>query len=218
MNVNRLQIGVLLACLAAPVGRAQLLSVDINATSGDANKGPTAPGFVPWYLGSQTGANIKSATQSFTNYTITTDPDTGNLVTNISSIIPPCPFTPASCTFSPAPDQRPARLPKFVSCGFRQGLITSSAVNSRRRMMKATQRRGVMNVLAVDVGGTHIKILAAGQGQPRKFVSGPTLTPQRMVAETPACSWPRGLNAGPYDSAHSHAPSSQIGKWMSTEC
>ena len=88
MNVNRLQIGVLLACLAAPVGRAQLLSVDINATSGDANKGPTAPGFVPWYLGSQTGANIKSATQSFTNYTITTDPDTGNLVTNISSIIP----------------------------------------------------------------------------------------------------------------------------------
>lgn len=50
--------------------------------------------------------------------------------------------------------------------------------------MKATQRRGVMNVLAVDVGGTHVKILAAGQGQPRKFVSGPTLTPQRMVAET----------------------------------
>ena len=50
--------------------------------------------------------------------------------------------------------------------------------------MKATPRRGVMIVLAVDVGGTHVKILAAGQGQPRKFVSGPTLTPQRMVAET----------------------------------
>ncbi len=50
--------------------------------------------------------------------------------------------------------------------------------------MKATQRRGVMKVLAVDVGGTHVKMLAAGQGQPRKFVSGPTLTPRRMVAET----------------------------------
>ena len=30
-----------------------------------------------------------------------------------------------------------------------------------------------MNVLAVDVGGTHVKILATGQETPRKFVSGP---------------------------------------------
>lgn len=40
-----------------------------------------------------------------------------------------------------------------------------------------------MDVLAVDVGGTHVKILATGQDPPRKFVSGPTLTPQRMVIE-----------------------------------
>lgn len=40
-----------------------------------------------------------------------------------------------------------------------------------------------MDVLAVDVGGTHVKILATGQDLPRKFVSGPTLTPQRMVTE-----------------------------------
>jgi len=79
---------VALTGFTMPVSRAQLLSVDINATSGDANKGPTAPGFMPWYIGSQTGANIQSATQSFTNYTYTTDPDTGNLVTNISAIIP----------------------------------------------------------------------------------------------------------------------------------
>jgi polyphosphate glucokinase len=39
-----------------------------------------------------------------------------------------------------------------------------------------------MNVLVVDVGGTHVKILATGQAEPRKFDSGPTLTPQRMVA------------------------------------
>ncbi len=38
-----------------------------------------------------------------------------------------------------------------------------------------------MNVLVVDVGGTHVKILATGQKQPREFASGPTLTPRQMV-------------------------------------
>ena len=35
-----------------------------------------------------------------------------------------------------------------------------------------------MNVLVIDVGGTHVKILATGQDEPREFVSGPTLTPR----------------------------------------
>jgi polyphosphate glucokinase len=39
-----------------------------------------------------------------------------------------------------------------------------------------------MNVLAVDVGGTNVKILASGQKEPRKFPSGPELTPERMVS------------------------------------
>jgi polyphosphate glucokinase len=39
-----------------------------------------------------------------------------------------------------------------------------------------------MNVLVVDVGGTHVKILATGQDEPRRFPSGPTLTPEQMVA------------------------------------
>src|SRR5512136_442884 len=39
-----------------------------------------------------------------------------------------------------------------------------------------------MNVFAVDVGGTNVKILASGQKEPRKFPSGPELTPERMVA------------------------------------
>ena len=44
-------------------------------------------------------------------------------------------------------------------------------------------RKGVvMNVLAVDVGGTHVKILATGEKTARKFISGPNLTPQMMVA------------------------------------
>ena len=39
-----------------------------------------------------------------------------------------------------------------------------------------------MNVLVVDVGGTNVKILATGHETPRKFPSGPTLTPERMVS------------------------------------
>jgi len=39
-----------------------------------------------------------------------------------------------------------------------------------------------MNVLVVDVGGTHVKILATGQKQSREFSSGPKLTAKQMVA------------------------------------
>jgi len=39
-----------------------------------------------------------------------------------------------------------------------------------------------MNVLVVDVGGTHVKLLATGQSDRRVFDSGPTLTPEQMVA------------------------------------
>jgi polyphosphate glucokinase len=38
-----------------------------------------------------------------------------------------------------------------------------------------------MNVLVVDVGGTHVKVLATGQSVSRKFDSGPTLAPGNMV-------------------------------------
>src|SRR5262245_60426067 len=38
-----------------------------------------------------------------------------------------------------------------------------------------------MNVLVIDVGGTHVKLLATGQQEPRKFDSGPALTAERMV-------------------------------------
>ena len=39
-----------------------------------------------------------------------------------------------------------------------------------------------MNVLVVDVGGTHVKVLVTGEQEPRKFPSGPTLTAKQMVA------------------------------------
>jgi polyphosphate glucokinase len=38
-------------------------------------------------------------------------------------------------------------------------------------------------VLVIDVGGTSVKILASGQSEIRSFLSGPALTPLRMVSE-----------------------------------
>jgi polyphosphate glucokinase len=38
-----------------------------------------------------------------------------------------------------------------------------------------------MIVLVVDIGGKHVKLLATGRRQPRKFASGPELTPAAMI-------------------------------------
>ncbi len=40
-----------------------------------------------------------------------------------------------------------------------------------------------MNVLAVDVGGTHVKILVSSANEPRRFDSGPKMTAAAMVAQ-----------------------------------
>jgi polyphosphate glucokinase len=47
-------------------------------------------------------------------------------------------------------------------------------------------------VLAVDVGGTSVKILATGQSEPRSFPSGPMMTPSQMVSSVKKLS--RGWN------------------------
>ena len=39
-----------------------------------------------------------------------------------------------------------------------------------------------MNVLVIDIGGTHVKVLATGRKTHREFESGPTMTPKQMVA------------------------------------
>lgn len=39
-----------------------------------------------------------------------------------------------------------------------------------------------MNVLVVDIGGTHVKVLASGQAEHREYPSGPEMTPRGMVA------------------------------------
>src|SRR5215813_2782711 len=39
-----------------------------------------------------------------------------------------------------------------------------------------------MNILVIDVGGTHVKILASGEKMKREIDSGPTLTARQMVS------------------------------------
>ena len=48
-----------------------------------------------------------------------------------------------------------------------------------------------MNVLVIDIGGTHVKVLATGQKAHREFDSGPSLTPKRMASKvrTIAADW-----------------------------
>ena len=45
-----------------------------------------------------------------------------------------------------------------------------------------------MKILAIDVGGTHVKFLLSGEQVPRKFESGPQLTASEMVARVKAMS------------------------------
>ena len=47
----------------------------------------------------------------------------------------------------------------------------------------AASVKPLKNVLAVDIGGTSVKILVTGQTQRRSFGSGPTLTPKQLVAD-----------------------------------
>jgi len=48
--------------------------------------------------------------------------------------------------------------------------------------MKPAKPAKSPKVLVVDIGGTNVKMLATGQKEPRKYPSGPTMTPQKMVS------------------------------------
>lgn len=56
----------------------------------------------------------------------------------------------------------------------------SSASKHAQRSNEATEAH---MVLVIDVGGTHIKVLATGEKEPRKIVSGPKMTGPQMVKQ-----------------------------------
>jgi polyphosphate glucokinase len=68
------------------------------------------------------------------------------------------------------------RKASFASKGNEAGMRHVHAAS------KSSIARSAKRVLVVDIGGSSVKILAAGETQRRSFPSGPTLTPKRMVS------------------------------------
>ena len=54
-------------------------------------------------------------------------------------------------------------------------------------MMKSGRAGKSHKILVIDVGGTHIKMLATGQKEARKIPSGPTMTAGKMVRVVKEC-------------------------------
>jgi polyphosphate glucokinase len=52
-----------------------------------------------------------------------------------------------------------------------------------------------VRILVIDIGGSHVKILATGHSTPRRFLSGPRLTPARMVTGVKALARDWGYDA-----------------------
>jgi predicted NBD/HSP70 family sugar kinase len=51
----------------------------------------------------------------------------------------------------------------------------------KEEAMKTAKAAKAPRVLVIDVGGTNVKMLASGQKEPRKYPSGPAMTPRKMV-------------------------------------
>jgi polyphosphate glucokinase len=49
--------------------------------------------------------------------------------------------------------------------------------------MNASNETTSAHILVVDIGGTHVKVLASGQSAPREIESGPAMTASRMVQQ-----------------------------------
>lgn len=50
-------------------------------------------------------------------------------------------------------------------------------------MKVGSSKKKIRNILVIDVGGTHVKVLATGQSEERKLPSGPTMTASNMVRD-----------------------------------
>ncbi|HEV2224460.1 MAG TPA: hypothetical protein VGR84_15820, partial [Candidatus Acidoferrales bacterium] len=49
--------------------------------------------------------------------------------------------------------------------------------------MTAIKGKHGLRILVIDVGGTHVKVLATGEREERKIISGPTMTAAQMVKD-----------------------------------
>lgn len=54
--------------------------------------------------------------------------------------------------------------------------------------MNASPGTNTTPILVIDVGGTHVKVLATGQQEAHNLPSGPTMIARRMVRITLVCA------------------------------
>jgi polyphosphate glucokinase len=88
-------------------------------------------------------------------------------------------YPPADITVEHIADLLQYDLPALLAAAD-QGNAQGAATSSKRKNVNVSREPEA--VLVIDVGGTHVKILATGEKTRRKFVSGPTLTAEEMVA------------------------------------
>jgi predicted NBD/HSP70 family sugar kinase len=60
---------------------------------------------------------------------------------------------------------------------------SEATMRQPERTFIPAKSRAPLRVLVLDVGGTHVKVLATGQKEPREIVSGPSMTASQMVKE-----------------------------------
>ncbi len=68
--------------------------------------------------------------------------------------------------------EEPPRAPRQLADGI---------VASGRRIVKGQQLKRKGRILAIDLGGTHVKVRLYGQSEERKARSGPGMTPREMI-------------------------------------
>ncbi len=61
-------------------------------------------------------------------------------------------------------------------------MLNEEKTGAAKAAIDMTSGTNGLKVLVIDVGGTHIKLLSTGQKEPVKEISGPTMTPAKMVA------------------------------------
>src|SRR5678816_3097801 len=81
-------------------------------------------------------------------------------------------------TWTPSPHSFRTKARRHSST---PGASSWASLPPRARIWPRRAEGRRMRVLVVDVGGTHVKVLATGQQTPREFSSGPELTAARMV-------------------------------------
>jgi polyphosphate glucokinase len=100
-------------------------------------------------------------------------------------------YPPADVTISRIGDLLSHELSGLIAAAQPGNAGGQTAPAVHRQGAGVSDQLPVRRLLVIDVGGTHVKILATGQEHQREFPSGPRLTPAEMVrkVQTAAAGW-----------------------------